>query len=124
MCTSSPKEKTKFEGFLKIVGTVKSEALPQILPLQKFLSLAYTGDGTVQHPGQKANIENVPNVISGTTLLTKQLAISIRAIEEKDKAKKIFTDYYAEIPERPSPDPMYYSGSLVKVGAVYAAFDL
>ncbi len=91
----------------------KPTAKPIILPLQDFLDKAYEDE--------KINIENVPNVISGTILVTKKLAISIRAIQRDDNR---FSTLYAEIPKNPPSDPMHYSGSLVKVAAVYAAFDL
>ena len=119
MSSTTPKTKAASPGVKTPAAVQKPPALPPIKSLQKFLSDSYAVE--------KANLENVPNVISGTTLVTKQFAISIRAIFKDDKNK--YYDEHARIPfdpnqHPPTPPPMYYSGSLVKVAAVYAAFDL
>jgi len=119
MCSTTPKTKAASPAVKTPSGINKPPALPPIQPLQKFLSAAY--DAT------KANIENVPNVIAGTPLVTKKLAISIRAIF-KDENDKYYNEH-AQIPYDATQDPaapqlMHYSGSLVKVAAVYAALDL
>ncbi len=93
--------------------------MPPIVPLQKFLLDAYNAT--------KANIENVPDVIAGTHLVTKKLALSIRAIFKDENGK--YYNEHAQIPYDATKDPaapqlMHYSGSLVKVAAVYAALDL
>jgi len=119
MCSTTPKTKAASPAVKTPSVIKKPPALPAIQPLQKFLVSAY--DNT------KATIENVPDVIAGIHLVTKKLAISIRAIfkDEHDK----FYDEHAQIPYDATQDPaapqlMHYSGSLVKVAAIYAALDL
>ena len=83
----------------------KPAPLPPILTLQHFLTAAYTAE--------RANLEPDTMVIDGFTLKSKDFAISIILIDGKG-------DHYAGNKDT----DMYYSGSLVKVAALYAAHDL
>jgi hypothetical protein len=79
--------------------------LPAIKTLQQYLNAAYAAE--------KANIEPASMTIDGFTLKSKNFAISIIMIDRTG-------DHYAGI----NDTDMYYSGSLVKVAALYAAHDL
>jgi hypothetical protein len=119
MCSTTPKTKAASPAVKKPSDIKKAPALPAIQPLQKYLSAAYNIE--------KTNLENVPNVIAGITLVTKQFVISIRAIFKDENNK--YDTLYAQIPfdqndHPPTVPPMYYSGSLVKVAAIYAAMEL
>jgi hypothetical protein len=82
----------------------KPAPLPQIKPLRDYLSAAYAAE--------RANIEPATMVVNGVPVTTK-FAISIIAIDGTG-------DHYAGV----NDNLMYYSGSLVKVAALYAAHDL
>jgi len=82
----------------------KPDPLPHTL--QEFLTDAYIAE--------KTNLEPSTMVINGFTLKNKEAAISILLIDSDGN------DHYADI----NGTRMDYSGSLVKVAALYAAFDL
>ncbi len=84
----------------------KPDPLPPRESLQKFLTDAYNAE--------KSNLEPSSMVMGGFTLKNKEAAISIRMIDRDGN------NHYAEI----NGSRMDYSGSLVKVAALYAAFDL
>jgi hypothetical protein len=84
----------------------KPDPLPPVESLQKFLSEAYSAE--------KAALEPSSMVLGGFTLRDKEAAISIIMIDGDGN------NHYAEI----NGAKMHYSGSLVKVAALYAAFDL
>jgi hypothetical protein len=86
-------------------GSPKPPPLPPILTLQHFLAQEFAT--------QQANLEPSSMVYGGFTLKSKDFAISIILIDGTG-------DHYAGIKDI----DMYYSGSLVKVGALYAAHDL
>jgi hypothetical protein len=92
----------------KAASTImKQPALPPIVGLQSFLTDAYNAE--------KVNLEPSSMVIGGFTLKSKKAAISIIMIDT-NRANNI----YAEI----DGTLMHYSGSLLKVAALYAAYDL
>jgi hypothetical protein len=80
--------------------------LPPVIPLQKFLTDAFNAE--------KTNLEPASMVINGFTLKSKAAAISINMIDSDSN------NQYAEI----DGTKMHFSGSLVKVAALYAAFEL
>jgi hypothetical protein len=84
----------------------KPVPLPPIQSLQRFLTNAYLAE--------QINLEPSTMVINGFTLKNKEAAISIILIDTDGN------NHYAEI----NGTKMHYSGSLVKVAALYAAFDL
>jgi hypothetical protein len=75
-------------------------------PLQHFLTGAYTAE--------RANLEPSPPIVNGFPLKTGEAAISIMLLDDAGN------HHYADI----NGTRMDYTGSLAKVAAVYAAFDL
>jgi hypothetical protein len=93
----------------------KPAPLPPIKTLQQYLTAAYNGE--------KANLEPSSMVISGFTLKSKNASMSIIMLDQDGNHD------YAEIngtitDASGTRKVMDYSGSLAKVGALYAAFDL
>jgi len=105
MCKTTQRKNSANPGTQNPAGP-KPPALPPIKTLQQYLTAAYTAE--------RANLEPSSMVINGFTLKSKDAAISIDMIGSGSQHE------YAEI----NGKVMDYSGSLVKVGAVYAAHDL
>jgi hypothetical protein len=105
-CSTTPKTKAASPAVKDASAVKKPPALPPIQSLQKFLNDAYNAN--------KANLEPSSTNLNGYTLTSTEAAISIRLIESDGNQQ------YAGI----NDTKMYYSGSLVKVAAIYAAFDL
>src|SRR5712692_4423976 len=105
MCTTTERTKTANPGTANPAGP-KPAPLPPILTLQHFLDAAYTTE--------RANLEPSSMVINGFTLKSKDSAISIVLIDSGDNHQSAAINGEA----------MDYSGSLVKVAALYAAHDL
>ena len=107
MCSSTtPKTKAASPAVKDGSEVKKPPALPPIKSLQQFLTDTYNA--------QQANLEPATNILNGFTLPSKEAAMSIRMIETDG------SQHYAGI----NDTKMYYSGSLVKVAALYAAFEL
>ena len=106
-CNSSPGTQVANGLVTQPSAIPKPLPLPPIQSLQKFLNDAYVAE--------KLNLEPSTNKIGGFTLPNKEASISILMIADKEENK-----HYAEI----HGTNMQYSGSQVKVGALYAAFDL
>ena len=107
MCSSTtPKTKAASPAVKDGSEVKKPPALPPIKSLQQFLTDTYNA--------QQVNLELATNILNGFTLPAKEAAISIRMIESDGNQQ------YAGI----NDTKMYYSGSLVKVAALYAAFEL
>jgi hypothetical protein len=104
MCKTTQRKNSANPGTQNPAGP-KPPALPPIKPLKQYLDAAYAAE--------KANLEPSSMMIGGFTLKSKDFAISIRVLDDTG-------DHYAGIKD----NDMYYSGSLVKVGALYAAHDL
>jgi len=83
----------------------KPAPLPPILSLQSFLATAYAGE--------KTKLEPASTNVNGFIVGRKEAAITIVMFDTTG-------DHYAGIDDT----LMHYSGSLVKVGALYAAHDL
>jgi hypothetical protein len=86
------------------VTTPKPAPLPPIKPLRDYLDTGYAAERGTIEPGSM--------VVGGKPVSTK-FAVSIIAIDSTG-------DHYAGV----NDELMYYSGSLVKVAALYAAHDL
>lgn len=106
MCKTTERTKTANAAVNTPAQIKKPAPLPRILSLQKFLTDAYNAE--------KVNLEPSTMVINGFTLKNKETAISIILIDSDHN------NHYAEI----NGTKMHYSASLVKVAALYAAFDL
>lgn len=106
MSSTTPKTKAASPGVKQPSAVQKPPALPQIISLQKFL--------TDQYNAEKANLEPTGNKIGTFTLKNKEAAISIRVINNDNE------NLYGEI----NGALMHYSASMIKVAAMYAAFDL
>ena len=104
MCKTTNRKNSANPGTANPAGP-KPPALPPLKTLQQYLNASYAAE--------KANVEPSSMVIGGFTLKTKNLAISMIVIDSSG-------DHYAGI----NDTDMYYSGSLVKVAALYAAHDL
>ncbi len=101
--TLSPVQTVQFTGQIAILG-IKKPVPPR--PLQDFLTDAYNLE--------KTNLEPPTNVVNGFPITNRVAAISIRAINTDGD------EHHAQI----NGTRMDFSGSLVKVAALYAAFDL
>lgn len=106
MCSTTPKTKAASPAVKEGSDVKKPPALPPIKALQQFLTDTYNS--------QQSNLEPATNNLNGFALPMKEAAISIRMIESDGNQQ------YAGI----NDTKMIYSGSLVKVAALYAAFDL
>ena len=108
MCTTTNQTKTANPGVDDPSKVKKPDPLPAVRSLQGFLTDAYAAE--------KANLEPTPPAtINGFTLPSTLAAISIRLIDNDPN-----NNHYAEI----NGTKMFFSGSLVKVAALYVACDL
>jgi hypothetical protein len=105
MCKTTRRTKTANPAGGTPAQIRKPPPLPPIQSLQHFLTAAYTAE--------RANLEPSSMVLNGFTLKSKDAAMSIVMLDGG-------THQYAEI----NGKAMDYSGSLVKVAALYAAHDL
>lgn len=106
MCSTTPKTKAASPGVKQPSTVQKPPALPKIITLQKFL--------TDQYNAEKTSLEPTGDKIGTFTLKNKEAAISIRAINNDNE------NLYGEI----NGTLMHYSASMIKVAAMYAAYDL
>ena len=108
MCTTTNQTKTANKAVDDPSTVKKPDPLPAVRSLQAFLTDAYTAE--------KANLEPTPPAtINGFTLPSTTAAISIRVIDNDPN-----NNHYAGI----NDTKMFFSGSLVKVAALYVACDL
>jgi hypothetical protein len=108
MCTTANQTKTANPGVDDPSKVKKPDPLPAVQSLQGFLTDAYAAE--------RANLEPTPPAtINGFTLPSTLAAISIRLIDNDPN-----NNHYAEI----NGTKMFFSGSLVKVAALYVACDL
>jgi hypothetical protein len=98
----------------------KPAGKPRILSLQHYLELAFSAEQT--------NLEPTTMVIGGFTLTSKSASISITMLDSAGDPHHHYAGILDKDPQPTNTTPhltgMDYSGSLVKVAALYAAHDL